>query len=143
MSVKQISVFLENKPSALNEMTRVLAEHAINMRALSLSETEGFGIARLIVDDVLNATTVLKDAGYVNQLNSVMLIEIPDEAGGLNTVLDVLSETKTNIQYMYSILGTKAGKAYMVFRVDDRKKAEAALRGKGIAMVDQEDIVNL
>ena len=143
MSVKQISVFLENKPSALNNFTKVLAESKINMRALSLAETEGFGIARVIVDDVLEASNVLKNAGYVNQLNSVLVVGIPDEAGGLNTILDVLTEAKTNLQYMYSILGSKAGKAYMVLRADDTKKAEAALRAKGIEIVDQEDIVTL
>ena len=144
MSVKQISIFVENKPGAMNEMTRVLAEHQVNMRALSLAETEGFGIVRIIVDDVLNTSTILKDAGYVSQMNSVIIVELPDQAGGLNKILEVLTEAKINIQYMYAILGgRKADKAYMILRVDDTKKAEAALHTKGINMIDQDEVATL
>ena len=144
MSVKQISIFVENKPGAMNEMTKVLADHKVNMRALSLAETEGFGIVRIIVDDVLNTTTILKDAGYVSQINSVVIVAIADEAGGLNAVLDVLTDSGINIQYMYAILGGhKEEKAYMILRVDDTKKAVAALRARGIEMVDQDEISTL
>ena len=90
MSVKQISIFLENKPGKMCEMTEVLALNKINMRALSLAETEGFGIVRIVVDDVYEATTVLKDAGYINKLTSVIVVELPDVPGGLNQILKVL-----------------------------------------------------
>ena len=143
MSVKQISIFVENKPGAMNEMTRVLAEHQVNLRALSLAETEGFGIVRIITDDVLGATTVLKEAGYVSQLNSVIIVAIPDQAGGLNTVLDTLTEARINIQYMYAILGGRSNKAYMILRVDDTKKAEAALRAGGAEMIGQDEVAGL
>ena len=144
MSVKQISVFLENKPGMLNEMTHVLAENEIDMRALSLAETEDFGIARIIVDDLYKATTVLKDAGFIHKIASVLGVAIPDQPGGLNTVLTVLSDAKINLEYMYAFLGGANVKhAYMIFRVEDTAAASAALAERGIRVVDQEEMANL
>ena len=99
MSVKQISVFLENKPGTLLEMTGVLAEKDVDMRALSLAETSDFGIARLIVDDVYAASTVLKENGFIHNITSVLCVCIPDEPGGLNKVLHLLSEAGINVEY--------------------------------------------
>ena len=144
MSIKQISVFLENKSGSMLGMTRVLAEKKIDMRALSLAETSDFGIVRLITDDVYTASTVLKDAGYIYSVSSVLAVCIPDEAGGLNQVLEVLSEADINVEYMYAFLGSKsANQAYMIFHVQDTKAASAALRSKGIKLVEQEEIAQL
>lgn len=144
MSVKQISIFLENKPGRMCEMTEVLAANKINMRALSLAETEGFGIVRIIVDDVYDATTVLKDAGYINKLTSVVVVELPDVPGGLNKILKVFAEAQINLDYMYALSAeTSRDKAYMVFRVNDYKAAEAALSRAGIRVVSQEEISTL
>ena len=87
MSVKQISVFLENKPGMLNQLTAELAKSGVNMRALSLAETKDFGIARIIADDTLGAMNALKEAGFVASLTPVLAFEIPNEAGGLNKLL--------------------------------------------------------
>ena len=144
MSIKQISVFLENKPGALYGMTGVLAQHKIDMRALSLAETSDFGIARIIVDNVYAAATVLKDAGYVHSLTSVLGVAIPDTPGGLNKVLQVLTNAKVNVEYMYAFLGGKDSEhAYMIFRVADTDAATSALAAKGIQIVDQEEISQL
>ena len=144
MSIKQISVFLENKPGALYGMTGVLAQHKIDMRALSLAETSDFGIARIIVDNVYAAATVLKDAGYVHSLTSVLGVAIPDTPGGLNKVLQVLTNAKVNVEYMYAFLGGKDTEhAYMIFRVEDNAAASAALAERGIRVVDQEEMTNL
>ncbi|MBR1470926.1 MAG: ACT domain-containing protein [Lachnospiraceae bacterium] len=144
MSVKQISIFLENKPGKMCEMTDVLAANKINMRALSLAETDGFGIVRIIVDDVYEATTVLKDAGYINKLTSVVVVELPDVPGGLNQVLKVFAENRVNLEYIYALSAeTSTEKAYMVFRVDDHKSAEAALTKAGIRVITQEEIAAL
>lgn len=141
MSVKQISVFLENKPGALCKMTEVLAANKVDMRALSLAETNDFGIVRLIVNNVYEATTVLKDAGFIHNVTSVLCVAIPDTPGGLHQVIEVLQEQKINIEYMYAFLGgQKSQHAYMIFRVHDRKIAAAALRAKGIEVIDQDDI---
>ena len=140
MSVNQISVFLENKPGTLNKMTKILAEHEIDMRALSLAETKDFGIARIIVDDTLAATTVLKEADFVASLTPVLAFDIPDEPGGLAKLLDIFTSAGVNIEYMYAFLGGKnVSNATMIFRVADTKKAEAALVSKGLRPLTQED----
>ena len=136
MSVKQISVFLENKPGELNALTQVLASHHIDMRAMSLSETNEFGIARIIVDRPLDTATVLKDAGYVCTVTSVLAVAIPNVPGGLNQVLNVLSEANINLEYGYAFLGGKKDSAYMVFRVASNSAATAALREKGIRVAE-------
>ncbi len=144
MSVKQISVFLENKPGTLEKMTAVLGENNIDMRALSLAETKDFGIVRIIVDDVYKTTTVLKEAGFIHNLTPVVVVAIPDEPGGLNSILKIFTEAKTNIEYMYAFLGGKESEhAYMVFRVDNSKSASAAIVSRGLHLVEQEEIEDL
>lgn len=144
MSVKQISVFLENKPGSLSNMTAVLAQNSIDMRALSVAETNDFGIVRIIVDDVYTATTVLKDAGFIHNVTPVLGVAIPDEPGGLNQVLQILCEAGVNVEYMYAFLGGKTvDHAYMIFRVQDSKAAASALGAKGVKVVEQEEISRL
>ena len=144
MSIKQISVFLENAPGSLCAMTGVLAEQNIDMRALSLAETKDFGIVRMIVDNVYNTTTVLKDAGYVHSITPVLCVAIPDAPGGLNKVLQALTDAQVNVEYMYAFLGGKDSEhAYMVFRVADDAAAAAVLADRGIKVVEQEDIAKL
>ena len=141
MTIKQLSIFVENQPGAMYAMTNVLAEHGVDMRALSLAETRDFGIVRIIVDNVYQATTVLKDAGYVHSLTPVVCVAIPDEPGGLNKVLGMLSEGGVNVEYMYAFLGGKnADHAYMIFRVEDADAAAALLAGKGLQTVSQEEL---
>ena len=141
MTVNQISVFLENKPGTLTTMTGLLAENGIDMRALSLAETKDFGIVRIIVDDVYKATTVLKDGGFIHQLTPVLAVLIPDEPGGLHQVLEVLRKVEVNVEYMYAFLGGgDVDHAYMIFRVQDVKKAGSALAAKGIKLVNQDSI---
>ena len=144
MSIKQISVFLENKPGSLYAMTGVLAQNQIDMRAFSLAETSDFGIARIIVDDVYKTTTVLKDAGYVHNITPVLGVAIPDVPGGLNKVLQALTDAQVNVEYMYAFLGGRdAEHAYMIFRVADNAAASSALAQRGIQVVEQEEIDKL
>ena len=143
MSVKQISVFLENKPGMLNKMTDVLSEHDIDLRALSLAETTDFGIARFIVDNVLETVTVLNEAGYINRLTPVVAAEIPDEPGALNRVLSIFKDNDINLEYMYAILSAEGSNAYMIFKVEDDEKASAALVSNGIKVLSQEDMAEL
>ncbi|MCI8991055.1 MAG: ACT domain-containing protein [Lawsonibacter sp.] len=142
--IKQISVFLENKPGSLYAMTGVLAQHQIDMRAFSLAETSDFGIARLIVDDVYKTATVLREAGFINKITPVLGVAIPDVPGGLNKVLQVLTDAKVNVEYMYAFLGGKGvDHAYMIFRVEDAASASAALAQRGIKVIDQGEIEKL
>ena len=143
MSVKQISVFLENKPGMLNQMTSILSEHDIDLRALSLAETTDFGIARFIVDNVLETVAILNEAGYINRLTPVVAAEIPDEPGALNKVLGIFKENDINLEYMYAILSAEGSNAYMIFKVHDDAKASAALVSNGIKVLSQEDMADL
>ncbi len=137
MSVKQISVFLENRPGALCELTKVLADSHIDMRAFSLAEASDFGIARIIVDEIYKTTTVLRDAGFVHSISPVLAVALSDTPGGLNEILSILSGEGVNVEYMYAFLGNTPGKAYMVFRVHDPVAASAALNRKGIIPLDE------
>ena len=141
MSVKQISVFLENKPGALYAMTEVLAQNKIDMRAFSLAETSDFGIARIIVNDVYKTATVLRDAGYINSITPVLGVAIPNTPGGLHKVLQALTDAQVNVEYMYAFLNHKdEGSAYMIFRVADNDKATAALTKRGIKLVEPDEL---
>ena len=144
MSIKQISVFLENKPGALYAMTGVLAQNRIDMRAMNVAETKDFGIVRLIVDDVYKTTTLLKDAGYVQSVTPVLGVAIPDVPGGLNKVLQVLTDAGINVEYMYAFLGGRdVDHAYMIFRVEDAAAAASVLAARGIKVVEQEEMDRL
>ena len=141
MSIKQISVFLENKPNALQTMCQALAEGHIDMRALSLAEAGDFGIARIIVNKLYEATQLLKDAGFVCTVTPVVAAEIPDTPGGLSKVLAGIGAVGINVDYMYAFLGgPDAEHAYMIFKTADAAKAAAALSAKGINVLEQEDV---
>ena len=144
MTLNQISVFVENKPGKLELLTDALAKNQINMRSLSLAETAEFGIVRIIVDDVYAAAAILKEEGFVYTVTKVLGVAIPDEPGGLNRVLHVLSGASVNVEYMYAFLGGKdVDHAYMIFRVADNASAAAALATRGIQVVEQEEIDKL
>ena len=141
MSIKQISVFLENKPGKLSDMTALLAANNIDIRALSLAETKDFGIARMIVDDIYEAAAVLRDGDFIANFSPVLAFAVPDEPGGLNKLLNVFNEAKVNIEYMYAFLGSAdTHHAYMIFRVSHTDTAEAALVAKGLEPLTQEEI---
>jgi hypothetical protein len=143
MSVKQISVFLENRPGALLGLTRVLAEKNVDMRAFSLAETSEFGIARIIVNDIDATAAVLSAEGFVHSITPVVAVAISNTPGGLNKALTALSEASVNVEYMYAFIGGKKDSAYMIFRVADDEKASEVLRAAGIQLAEQEEIVNL
>lgn len=140
MSVKQISAFVENKPGQLAKFTEVLNNHGIDMRALSLAETEDFGIVRIITDDSYKTACVLKDEGYIFSITDVIAVEIPDTPGGLFKVLSALEEKDINVDYTYAFTARKQNAAYMIFRVTDNDKATEVLRANGIRMLDQEEM---
>ncbi len=141
MSVKQISVFLENKPGTLHELTKTLADGGIDLRAMSLAETKDFGIARMIVDDVFSAANILKENGFVNSLTPVLAVAVDDVKGGLSRILDEFGKANVNVEYMYSALASKAtGQAYMIMRVADTKAAEKTLAGMKVRLVSQEEL---
>ena len=141
MSVKQVSVFLENKGGTLVHVTEALYGSHVDIRALSLAETTDYGIVRLMVNDAYTAVTVLKDAGFVATLTPVVAASIPDEPGGLNRILKVLCQASINVEYMYASLGgEKKGDAYMIFRVSDEKNTEKVMLENGIHVLSEEEL---
>ncbi len=143
MTIKQISVFLENKPNAMAQFVGVLSDNKIDMRALSLAEASDFGIVRVIVDDVYNAMQVLKDAGYVCSANKVLAVAIPDEPGGLAKVIQCLGNNEINVDYMYAFTTSQKNLAFMVFRVQDKEKAIQVLTKNGMKLICQDELVKL
>ena len=139
MSVKQISVFIENKKGSLAACTRYIADHGINIRALSIADTQDFGILRIICDDPKQTDSVLKDGGYLTTVTDVLAAEIADTPGSMATILEVLADAQVIVEYTYAFLAPD-GHAYMIFRVDDNAVASAALAGAGIKTANQEDI---
>ncbi len=139
MSVSQISVFLENKSGALANLTSTLSDNGINIRAMSVAETSEFGIVRMITDDVYEATTVLKDAGFIAKFNRVIGVTIADEPGSLNEVINILGNMGVDVEYMYAFLGgDKADHANIILRVQDIDAAENALRNAGLELLEWE-----
>ena len=140
MSIKQLSVFLENRPGKLFELTALLAEKGIDMRALSIAETTDFGIARIIVDDAFRAAQVLREGQFIAQFSDVLAFAVPDEPGGLHHLLGEFNAAQVNIEYMYAFLGGKRGQAYMIFRVTNTEIAEKALVERGLKSLTLEEI---
>lgn len=119
MKVEQISIFLENKPGGLENVTRILRDANINIRTLAVADTSDFGIVRLIVDQVADANRVLKENGYTVSRTTVVAVEVPDQPGGLHSILEVLSKAGINIEYMYAFVEKSGRNAVMLFRFDN------------------------
>ncbi len=143
MTVKQISVFVENKAGRLAELTDYLNQHDIDMRALSIAEAEDFGIVRMIVDDAYKTSCVLKEAGYVVSITPVLAVEIPDEPGSLYKIMKILGDGGVNLEYTYAFLTRKQGTAYIILRVENNEKAVEILGKKGIQTICQDAIAGL
>lgn len=143
MSVKQISVFLENAAGELAKFTDVLSKHGIDMRALSIAETRDFGILRIIVNDPEKTGAILKEEGYVFSITPVIAVAVSDEPGSLVNILHVLGENNINLEYTYAFITRKQQGAYLVFRVEDTDKAVAILAGNKIPMISQEEVYAL
>ena len=137
MLVEQLAVFLENKSGRLAEITAVLAQNNINIRALSVADTADFGILRLIVDKVELAREVLKKRGFpVNRTK----VAVPDRVGGLASVLEAVSGGGFNVEYMYAYAHRADGSAVMIFRFDEMDRAVALLQEQGFALVSTGEI---
>ena len=140
MNIYQISVFLENRAGQLAEITGILAENNIDMRAISIAETSDYGVLRVIVDDAEKATATLLSKGYVLSMTPVYALAVDDAPGGLAPVLAALAEANVDIEYMYSLFTHKEGKAYMVFRISQEDAFKAILEEKGIALADKQEL---
>ena len=143
MAIKQLTIFVENKPGAVIPITSVLAEHNINLRALCVAETPDFGILRIIVNDEESAEKILKDAGYLIKITEVIGVKISDEPGKLSEALKVLNDNNINMEYLYAFMSRTEKHAYVVIRVGDNAAAEAALKDAGFKIVTDADVLKL
>ena len=136
MAIKQLTVFVENKQGKLAEITGLIAENGVDMRALSIADTKDFGILRLIVDDPNKACLALSESGVIVKITDVIAIELPHRPGSLSRALSALDGAGINVEYIYAFLSSRGDGAYMVFRVADNAAAEKVLRDAGFRTLD-------
>lgn len=133
MLIKQVSLFIENKPGALNAACQVLKENDINIRTLSLADTQQFGILRMLVKEHDKAREVLEKAGFIVKMTDVLALPVSDHPGGLAELLRILDAKKLSVEYMYAFPFGRLDRAVMVFRFEDAEAAQAALEAAGIS----------
>ena len=138
--VYQISAFLENRAGQFAEITKILAENSIDLRAISIAETEDYGILRMIVGNAEKTTSILMQHGYLLSMTPVLVISVPDQPGGIAPVLATLAEGNIDIEYMYSLFTHVEGKAYIVFRVSETEKFTSLLASHGITPCTSEEL---
>jgi hypothetical protein len=143
MKVKQISLFMENRTGRLADVARTLGEAGVNIRALSLADTSDFGILRLIVNDVSLALSVLRSTGHTAIVTDVIAVEVPDQPGGLATVLTALEKAGVNVEYMYAFVEKATDKAVLVFRFENADVALAAFKKAGISVLPAATVYSL
>ena len=143
MAIKQLSIFVENKKGSLVEIYETLSHAEVDIRAMSIADTQDFGILRLIVSDTDKAAEALKQAHCIVSATDVIGVAISDQAGSLAKVVRLLTDNDVNIEYMYAFITVSKQFAYVVFRVADNDAATALLEANGVKMVTEEDIQNL
>ena len=143
MAIKQITVFIQNKKGTVASVTDILSKSNVNLRALSIAETQDFGILRLIVNDEATAEAVLRENGYLIKVIDVVGVKIGDEPGKLTAALDVLDKANINVEYLYAFMARTEKHAYVVIRVEDNDVAEKILSDAGFKLITEADINKL
>ena len=136
MDIYQISIFLENQAGKLSEVTSLLAENDIDLRALNIAETSDYGVLRVITSDAEKAVEILRENGFIVNSTAVLGVSVPDKPGGLANLLKVLADEDFDVEYMYSVFGQPNGLAYMILRVDKIDGVRAVLEKDGIHIAD-------
>ena len=143
MRAIQISVFLENKKGRLAEVTGILAEAGVNIRALALADTSDFGVLRLIVHDNQKAVTALKSRGFTIGETDVVAVEVEDRPGGLHRILDILHKAGINVEYMYAFVQQSGNNAVMIFRFDNIDEAVNILQENNLTVINGSKVYTL
>jgi hypothetical protein len=143
MKITQISVFLENRKGRLYDVCSLLGNNDVNIRALTIAETESFGVLRIVVDKSDQAIQLLRDNHFVANFTEVIAIEVPDKPGGLASILKILSDNDVNIEYMYGFVEKFTDKALLVMRFEDTDFAQQILAKHNIRVVAEKDIQGL
>ena len=143
MFIKQISVFLENHPGALREMTELLGKGGVDLLALSVADTQNFGIIRIIVESaqVDPAVQLLRDSGYIAKVNHVICAEVPDRPLGLSELLAMIEKAGLSVEYMYSFLrASRQGEAALILRLSNGEKAAKLFQMNNVTTLSQEEV---
>ena len=140
MNVQQISVFVENRAGGLAEITKLLADNGVDLRAMSIADTTDYGILRLIVDKPETALNVLRESGCLVSVTPVLAVVLPDVPGGLAKILGLLSDNGVDLEYLYAFITRNTANAYVVLRVKDNEATEKILQAGGISVASAEDI---
>lgn len=140
MKIHQLSLFLENQPGQIVEPCRILARAGIDIRTLTLADTQRFGILRLVLSDWQAGAKALREAGYVTNVTEVVAVEVPDRPGGLAGLLELLDGSGLNIEYMYAFTFGRGDKAVMIFRFNDPDRAIELLQKRGINVVENVEV---
>ena len=143
MKITQISVFLENRKGRLSEVCSMLGQAGVNIRALTIAETESFGVLRMVVDRPSEAADLFRKNGITANLTDVVAAEVPDKPGGLAAVLKTLSDHDVNVEYMYGFVEKNSENALLVFRFDNPELAAQVLRENGLKVIDEKGIQGL
>ena len=143
MAMKQLTVFVQNKKGTVVSVTNILSKNNVNLRALSIAETQDFGILRMIVNDEKAAEAVLSENGYLIKTIDVIGVKIGDEPGKLTAALDVLDKADINVEYLYAFMARTEKHAYVVLRVEDNAEAEKVLTEAGFKLISEADINKL
>ena len=143
MKVEQLSVFLENRAGRLTEVTKILSESGVNIRALSLADTSDFGILRLIVSDYEKAKKALKENGFTVGRTNVVAVEVEDKPGGLHNILSLLSKNGVNVEYMYAFVQQSGKNAVLIFRFDRTDEAIKILQDNGVRIIPGEELYKM
>lgn len=143
MQAKQLSVFIENREGRLDEVLAVIKAANVNILSLSLADTSEYGLLRLIVSDPAKADAALKDSGFSSMLTDVLVVRLLNKVGSLQAFLSDLAKTEINLEYMYGLTIEKEGKASLVIKASDLKKASEILLKAGAELLSAEDIAKL
>ena len=143
MYVKQISVFMENRPGRLAEITKILSENSVDIRAINIADTTDFGILRMMVDDEEKAEKVLRGNNMTANISDVIAISISDSVGAFSNVIELLKDKNISIEYIYSFIGEKPSKAVIVLKTSDLDLSINVLRENGVNVLSKEDVNNL
>jgi hypothetical protein len=138
--IKQISLFVENRPGRMAKVAKTLSDARVNIRALTIAEAGDFGVIRMVVDDPEKGHRVLKENAFTVSMTDVLAVEMKDTPGGLYEIVNTLGESGVNVDYAYAFVTAKAEKAMLILRVDDIAKARKALAGKGVKIATKEEI---
>ncbi len=141
--IKQISIFMENKPGRMARVAKTLSDADVNIRALTIAEAGDFGVIRMVVDDTEKGYRVLRDGGFTVSETDVLAVEIKDIPGGLYEIVDTLGENDINMDYAYAFVTAKAERAMLILRVDDTKRAAQVLNETGVRIATRVEIQNI